>query len=189
MGFARRQPAHPEMINIEAAVADAVALARTVIPARIQVLTEMDRDVWQVFAVSGAASIGGAQPYDQRARCQAGRRLHQTVCHNTQSAEKTPNLTVGDYVRLSVSDTGSGMTPEVIARAFEPLFTTKAMGKGTGLGLPIVHRFAEQWGGTVRIESAPGRGTTVHITCQGEKRLTDSATVSRAFCLTAARVR
>ncbi len=69
----------------------------------------------------------------------------------------------GQYVEICVSDTGSGMPPEVLAKAFEPFFTTKEIGKGSGLGLSQVLGFAKQSGGGVRIFSEPGRGTAVHI--------------------------
>jgi signal transduction histidine kinase len=69
----------------------------------------------------------------------------------------------GQYVEISVSDTGSGMTPEVLTKAFEPFFTTKEIGKGSGLGLSQVLGFAKQSGGGVRVVSQPGQGTSVHI--------------------------
>jgi CheY-like chemotaxis protein len=72
-------------------------------------------------------------------------------------------LVPGQYVALSVSDTGTGMSPTVLARAFEPFFTTKEQGKGTGLGLAQLYGFAKQSGGTARIESKEGEGTTVTI--------------------------
>src|SRR5262249_17151402 len=73
------------------------------------------------------------------------------------------DLKPGPYVRLTLQDTGSGMTPEVAARAFEPFFTTKSGGRGTGLGLSMVYGFAKQSGGTGTIQSHPGRGTTVRM--------------------------
>ncbi|HVU20732.1 MAG TPA: PAS domain-containing protein, partial [Rhizomicrobium sp.] len=73
------------------------------------------------------------------------------------------DLEPGDYVELSVTDNGAGMQPDVVARAFDPFFTTKGVGKGTGLGLSQVYGMARQAGGTVRIASVPGEGTTVSI--------------------------
>ena len=81
----------------------------------------------------------------------------------TLENEEVGHCAAGDYVALSVKDTGCGMTPEVAERVFEPFFTTKPLGKGTGLGLSQVFALVRQLGGEVGIETAPGRGSTVTL--------------------------
>jgi PAS domain S-box-containing protein len=91
----------------------------------------------------------------------AGGRL--TIATRELAVTGDPELDDGDYVELCVSDSGAGMEPDVAARAFEPFFTTKEVGKGTGLGLSMVYGVARQSGGTARIESTLGEGTTIRL--------------------------
>jgi PAS domain S-box-containing protein len=86
-----------------------------------------------------------------------------TIRSGLYKTDGDDELKAGEYVELSVSDTGTGMDPHVAARAFDPFFTTKGVGKGTGLGLSQVYGIARQTGGTVRIDSKPGSGTTIRV--------------------------
>jgi CheY-like chemotaxis protein len=93
-----------------------------------------------------------------------GEGLMRIATENVRvAANQVGDVQAGDYVKISVTDTGCGMTPEVLEHAFEPFFTTKPVGKGTGLGLSQIFGFAHQSGGEVGIESQAGRGTTVSI--------------------------
>jgi PAS domain S-box-containing protein len=85
------------------------------------------------------------------------------ITYDEQDAARYAEVTAGDYIAISVSDTGSGMPPEVIAKAFDPFFTTKPLGQGTGLGLSMIYGFVKQSAGHVRIQSQPGQGTTVTL--------------------------
>jgi CheY-like chemotaxis protein len=86
-----------------------------------------------------------------------------SVSTHTIQVEDDPDLANGDYLELSVTDTGVGMTPDVADRAFDPFFTTKDVGQGTGLGLSMVYGVAKQSGGVARIRSKPGEGTTISV--------------------------
>jgi CheY-like chemotaxis protein len=86
-----------------------------------------------------------------------------TIATRRRRIREDPDLPPGDYLELSVSDTGTGMPPKVMERAFDPFFTTKERGKGTGLGLSMVYGVASQSGGVARIRSSPGAGTAVSV--------------------------
>jgi signal transduction histidine kinase len=104
------------------------------------------------------------------------------VVIDAAEARRSPDLTAGDYVLVRVTDTGTGMDPDVTAHAFEPFFTTKEVGKGTGLGLSQVYGFIKQSGGHALIESAPGAGTTFRLylpRCDDVRQVSDGETRAR----------
>jgi PAS domain S-box-containing protein len=167
LAFARQQVLEPRLISAARAVATTEDLIRRTLGPAIEVGSELRPDTWPIYA--DAAQLESSVlnlAINARDAMPTGGRL-TLATRNRSFAEddpdRHPKLAAGDYVEISVSDTGVGMLPEVAKRAFEPFYTTKETGKGTGLGLSMVHGFAEQSGGTATIDSAPGRGTTVRI--------------------------
>jgi signal transduction histidine kinase/CheY-like chemotaxis protein len=165
LAFSRRQRLSPTAVNpndIVCGMGD--MLARTIGP-HVRVETRLDPNLWQALADRTQMEVMILNlALNARDAMPGGGRL--TI--STSNVEQVPaklsgELAAGEYLAVSVSDTGTGMSPEVKARAFEPFFTTKEHGKGTGLGLSQLYGFAKQSGGTARIESAPGEGTTVTI--------------------------
>ena len=167
LAFARKQPLAPTPIDLAALMPDLVPLLRRTLGEHIDVRYVENAGLWPAMAdpaqlesavlnltlnARDAMSDGGRLTIEL-----ANKVLDASYAHD--HAEVTP----GDYTMLAVSDTGHGMTPDVMARVFEPFFTTKPDGKGTGLGLAMVFGFVKQSSGHVNIYSESGQGTTVRL--------------------------
>ena len=167
LAFSRQQPLNPQTTDINKVVAGMSDLLRHSLGADIRLETVLSGGLWRTHVDSNQLEnvILNLAVNARDALPEGGRLTIETqnahLDHRYVSAE--PGIAEGQYVLLAVSDTGSGMSPEVIAKAFDPFFTTKEVGKGTGLGLSQVYGFIKQSGGHVKIYSELGQGTTVKI--------------------------
>ncbi|MGA2396047.1 MAG: response regulator [Candidatus Lustribacter sp.] len=168
LAFSRRQPLRAEPLDLRETIASTTPLIRRTISEQIAIVERLADDLW--VAVADPSQIGNAVlnlAINARDAMPDGGTL--TIdCRNVTVDEDFAvaygaDFRPGDYVVISVSDTGHGMPPEIVARAFDPFFTTKAQGVGTGLGLSMVLGTLKQSGGTARIYSEPGHGTTVRL--------------------------
>jgi signal transduction histidine kinase/ActR/RegA family two-component response regulator len=165
LAFARRQHLEPRPVDIRAAI-DGVAniLAQTIGP-EIQLVIHSECASYPAWADPNQLELAILNlALNARDAMPGGGALQIGAEDRGGASEDLPDgLSPGDYVVVSVSDTGTGMSPEVRERAFDPFFTTKQAGCGSGLGLSIVYGFAAQSGGSVRIASSPGNGTRVDL--------------------------
>ncbi len=169
LAFSRRQPLVPKPLDVNRLVSGMLELITRTIGEPIEVQTRLGGGVWRSFADENQleSALLNLAVNARDAMSQGGELIIQTS-NNTLSAADAAvfsedDARPGDYVLISVTDTGTGMPPEVLARVFEPFFTTKDIGQGTGLGLSQVYGFVRQSGGLVRVESEVGRGTRVNI--------------------------
>lgn len=162
LSFSRTQKLEIAPIDISKAVDGFVDMLRRSIGPTIQIRTDLKTDGLRVEGdqVQLEMAVLNLALNARDAMPNGGEILITTRLRPLQGDAELPD---GDYVELAVKDFGTGMTPEVAERAFEPFFTTKKTGKGTGLGLSQVYGTLHQSGGTVRIDSTPGAGTTVRL--------------------------
>jgi PAS domain S-box-containing protein len=167
LAFSRRQPLDPKPISVDVLVAGLSDLVQRTLGETIAVETVQAAGLWQVEAdenelesaiLNLAVNARDAMPEGGKLTIET-RNADIDEAHADADGEVTP----GQYVLISVSDTGAGMDAVTLARAFEPFFTTKPVGSGTGLGLSQVYGFVKQSGGHVKIYSQVGRGTTVRF--------------------------
>jgi PAS domain S-box-containing protein len=165
--FARKRRLETRRINLNEFVLSLSDLLRRTIGGSIDLSTALAADLWPCLVDAGQVENAVLNlAINGRDAMPGGGRLLIETYNETLDSEAValiPELTPGEYVVLSVSDTGHGMTPEVRKRAFEPFFTTKPKSKGSGLGLATIFGFARQSGGSVTLYSEPGKGTTVRI--------------------------
>jgi signal transduction histidine kinase/DNA-binding response OmpR family regulator len=167
LAFARRQPLAPQPTDVAQLLSDLADLLRHSLGERITIELAMPDDPWNARIDSGqlenailnlAINARDAMPDGGTVRVEVS-----NVTLDRSYAILHPDVTPGAYVLVAVSDTGTGMPPEVAAQAFDPFFTTKRDGKGTGLGLSMVYGFVRQSNGHIRIDSAIGQGTSVKL--------------------------
>jgi PAS domain S-box-containing protein len=166
LAFSRQQALSPQALNANKMVSEMSELLRRTLGETIHLETVLAGGLWQVHAdanqlenavVNLAVNARDAMP-------EGGRLTIETAnCHLDDAYASEHAITAGQYVMVAVTDTGSGMAPDVVAKAFDPFFTTKGVGKGTGLGLSQVFGFVKQTGGHVKIYSELGQGTSVKI--------------------------
>ena len=165
--FGRREIAKPEILNVNEIVSEMEKLLRRTIGEDLELTTEvaepaphveMDRGQLEQVVMNLVVNARDAMPSGGRLRIRTS-----DLSFDDEAAAAARGFTAGRYRGITVSDTGTGMSREVTARAFEPFFTTKERDKGSGLGLATVYGIVTQSGGTVRIYSEPGVGTTVKV--------------------------
>jgi PAS domain S-box-containing protein len=159
LAFARAQQLEIKQIDLKAFFADVTTLLRPSLRSNIEVVTELSDSVWPVDADAGALELAILNlAFNARDAMKDGGKLKISAENVVLNGE--PEGLKGEHVALRVSDTGSGMAPDVMERVFEPFFTTKGFGEGTGLGLSQVFGFAKQIGGAITVESRPDEGAT-----------------------------
>ncbi|MEJ0018106.1 MAG: PAS-domain containing protein [Acetobacteraceae bacterium] len=165
LAFSRKQPMTPELVDLNRVVRGMGDLLRATLGRTIRVETVLEDSLWLalVDTVQIEHVILNLAINARDAMPQGGTLTIATAKMTLGRNSAAVDLPAGDYVAVSVSDTGTGMTEEVLRNAFEPFFTTKPPGQGSGLGLSQVYGVASQSGGGVRIDSAVGRGTTVSV--------------------------
>jgi signal transduction histidine kinase len=164
LAFARRQHLHPAPLDVNRLVASFAEILEATRGPTILIGVELDSDVWLAMADANQvqAAILNVTLNARDAMPKGGRIAIETA--NVGSGDPRPqDLPPGDFVAITIRDTGTGMTGTVLAKALDPFFTTKECGRGSGLGLSQVYGMAKQSGGTVELDSAPGRGTAVRI--------------------------
>ena len=167
LAFSRQQPLQPEPVDVNKLVAGMSDLLRHSLGGAVLLETVLAGGLWRAHVDPNQLenAILNLAVNGRDAMSDGGRLTIETANAwlDERYVAEHPGLPAGQYVMVAVSDTGSGMSPEVLAKAFDPFFTTKDVGRGTGLGLSQVYGFVRQSGGHVKMYSEPGQGTAAKI--------------------------
>ena len=179
LAFSRRQPLRPEICNLNTLILDFDVLIKRAVGETVAVRADLHPGLWPC-SVDPAQFEAGMLNLIVNARdaMPTGGSLSiatQNIVIAAGDAAFADDVAPGQFVMISISDTGTGMSPEILERAFEPFYTTKEVGKGSGLGLSQLYGFVRQSGGTVKIVSKIGGGTTVTIYLPSATRETPQA--------------
>ncbi len=167
LAFGRRQPLAPRVVNLGRFIRGLDDLLRRALGDGVEIETIIVADLWNTLVDTSqvenavlnlAINARDAMNEHGKLTLEAG-----NVSLDADYAATHADVRAADYVMLAVTDTGCGMTPDVMEHVFEPFFTTKEEGRGTGLGLSMVYGFVKQSGGHINIYSEPGEGTTIRI--------------------------
>jgi len=163
LAFSRRQTLKPQAVRLAGFGDTMNGLVAPVLGGLIRFDWQIDDTVWPVHVDAGQLELALMNlVFNARDAMPSGGTI---VVHAKNRAlnATSQDLAAGEYVVVTVKDTGSGIAPDILEKVIEPFFTTKPVGKGTGLGLSTVYGFMKQSGGSLRIDSAPGRGTAMEL--------------------------
>ncbi|HET6390406.1 PAS domain S-box protein [Hyphomicrobium sp.] len=162
LGFSRMQRLEPQPVSLDERLPGLQAMLSTSLPVNTRLIGGVLPDTWLIMSDPNELELALMNlVLNARDALQGGGTITITADNVTLTREDNEEGLEGDFVALSVSDTGAGIPKDVLSKVFDPFFTTKATGKGTGLGLSQVYGFAHQSGGTVTIDSEVGKGTRV----------------------------
>lgn len=169
LSFSRKQALDPSVLDVSQLIQGMYCLLRRALPENIDLKIVQTGDLWAIEA--DAAQLESAflnLAVNARDAMPEGGclsiKMANTVCDDHyKTSPEAPDIKSGQYVVIDVTDTGTGISADVIGRVFEPFFSTKEVGKGSGLGLSMVFGFIHQSGGHVQIKSEPGEGTTIKM--------------------------
>ncbi len=166
--FCRQSETEKNRIELRPVVKEALKFLRASLPSTIEIRMQIDPDAGSVFgdATQIHQVLMNLCTNAAQAMRDTGGMLTVGLDYvemDSSFVARHPELKPGPYTRISISDTGVGMTPEILERIFEPYFTTKSKGEGTGLGLAVVHGIVKDHDGAITVQSDPGTGTTVQV--------------------------